>query len=182
MTVIFSTYQSLKVIHDAQGLSLPEFNLIICDEAHRTAGLDSQEKSTGFKLIHDNNFLKGRKRLYMTATPKIFGDNTKAKATDKNITLYSMDDENIFGPEFYRLTFSQAVDKGLLSDYKVMIFMVDADLQGGIPITSEKNIPISDAAKIKGCPNDNRCRLYTNYCYLKRVCRKFPDIPRKFLR
>ena len=153
MLVIFSTYQSLNVISKAQALGLPEFNLIICDEAHRTAGLDSNNESKSFKSVHDNNFVKGCKRLYMTATPKVYGDNVKSKATDKNITLYSMEDENIFGPEFFRLTFSQAIDKDLLSDYKVMIFMIDADSQGVIPLSSEKNIPISDAAKIVGCRN-----------------------------
>ncbi|MBQ7221671.1 MAG: DEAD/DEAH box helicase, partial [Synergistaceae bacterium] len=125
MTVIFSTYQSLQVISDAQKNGLPEFDIVICDEAHRTAGTASADSY--FRLVHDNDFIHSRKRLYMTATPKIFTENLKAKAQDDNILLCSMDNAEIYGPEFFRLSFSQAVEQNLLTDYKVMVFMVEKD-------------------------------------------------------
>lgn len=121
MTVIFSTYQSLEVIHEAQASGLPEFDLVICDEAHRTAGTTQESY---FRRIHDDSFIHSQRRLYMTATPKIFTENLKAKAKDENILLCSMDDEEIYGPTFHRLSFSDAVNGGLLTDYKVMIFMI----------------------------------------------------------
>ncbi|MBQ7593026.1 MAG: DEAD/DEAH box helicase [Synergistaceae bacterium] len=153
LTVIFSTYQSLQVVHDAQTLGLPRFDLIICDEAHRTAGLAQNENETSsFKLIHNDDFISSRKRLYMTATPKIFGENAKAKAKEKYLPIYSMDDENIFGPELSCFLFSDAIDKNLLSDYKVIIFMYDydADSQAEIKIDDELSISLSDGAKIIG--------------------------------
>ncbi len=154
LTVIFSTYQSLQVIHNAQTLGLPEFDLIICDEAHRTAGVDQEKNSaSSFKLIHDDQFISAKKRLYMTATPKIFGDNVKAKAKEKYSPIYSMDDEKIFGPEFFNFTFSDAINQGLLSDYKVIIFMYDYDDENSpaqIKIDDEHSISLSDGAKIIG--------------------------------
>ena len=132
MTVIFSTYQSIDVVHDAQSKGFPEFDIVICDEAHRTAGLALKDKKDSvFRKIHDAGYIHSRKRLYMTATPKVYGDtpDKKAdlhkKAADNQAVLYDMDDEEIFGPVFHRLTFSQAVKDELLSDYKVMVFMID---------------------------------------------------------
>ncbi len=126
MCVVFSTYQSLNVIHDAQTKGFPAFDLIICDEAHRTSGLIHEGKSDSyFRLVHDDTYIHSRKRLYMTATPKIFTENAKAKAEDENILLCSMDDEKIYGPVFHWLTFSKAVHNQLLTDYKVMIFMIE---------------------------------------------------------
>lgn len=147
MTVIFSTYQSLKVIHEIQQAGFPEFDLAICDEAHRTAGVsNNSEDDKNFKLIHDGEYIHARKRLYMTATPKVFGDTParktaiQKKAADNNATLYSMDDENIYGPEFHRLSFSQAVNAKLLADYKVMIFM----------IKEGESKELTDTAKLEG--------------------------------
>jgi len=106
MTVIFSTYQSIEVISKAQKKGLDEFDLIICDEAHRTTGataLDQEESH--FVKIHDQKFIQGKKRIYMTATPKLFGDAVKTKARENSAELYSMDDENLYGPELHRTWF-----------------------------------------------------------------------------
>lgn len=147
MTVIFSTYQSLRVIHKIQQEGFPAFDLVICDEAHRTAGVSSSNNDdANFQLIHDDSLIHARKRLYMTATPKVFGDTPERKAAirkkaqEHNAVLYSMDDENIYGPEFHRLSFSQAVSENLLSDYKVMIFMVK----------EEESKELTDRAKLEG--------------------------------
>jgi predicted helicase len=98
MTVVFSTYHSIDVISRAQNdHSLRQFDLIICDEAHRTTGatLVGDDESS-FVRIHSNENVKATKRLYMTATPRIFGEKAKTKADDENIALASMDNEEFF--------------------------------------------------------------------------------------
>ena len=100
MRVVFSTYQSLNVVADAQKEGLPQFDLIICDEAHRTTGVKglTEDDESNFQRIHDNEIIAGRKRLYMTATPRIYGDLAQRKANERRVTLVSMDDEKIYGP------------------------------------------------------------------------------------
>ena len=125
-TVIFATYHSIDVIAKAQKRGLGEFDLVICDEAHRTTGIDTAKKETSFFLkVHDNDKIKAKKRLYMTATPRIYTGASKDIAKDRKASLYSMDDEAIYGEEFYQLGFGEAAEKGLLSEYKVMIVAVD---------------------------------------------------------
>lgn len=127
--VVFSTYQSLPTVHDAQRNGLDDFDLVICDEAHRTTGVTlAGEDASNFVRIHDADYLKADKRLYMTATPKLFDDDVKDKAADHSAELASMDDEGTYGPEFYRLGFGEAVERGLLTDYKVLVMTVDEDV------------------------------------------------------
>lgn len=154
MTVVYSTYHSIKVISDAQqGYHLGEFDLIICDEAHRTTGatFDGEDESA-FVMIHKNEHVMGKKRLYMTATPRIYGDT--AKATE-SVQLCSMDDESLYGRELFVINFSQAVSLGLLVDYKVVVLAVEeADINRQLQsiLTNENNeLNVSDAAKIVGC-------------------------------
>ena len=129
LTVVFSTYQSLPAIHDAQQAGLPDFDLVICDEAHRTTGVTlAGEDASNFVRIHDDCYIKAAKRLYMTATPRLFDDQVKGKAAEHSAELASMDDEGVYGPEFHRLGFGEAVEKGLLTDYKVLVMTVDEQL------------------------------------------------------
>ncbi|AOV17821.1 damage-inducible protein [Acidihalobacter aeolianus] len=132
--VVFSTYQSIQVVIDAQRSGgLPAFDLVICDEAHRTTGLTlPKEDASDFVKVHDNAVLRASKRLYMTATPRIFAEASKTKAGEKNAVLYSMDDEATFGTEFYRLSFGQAVQRDLLAEYKVLIVAVDEDRMASV--------------------------------------------------
>lgn len=158
LTVIFSTYQSIKVVADAQKKGLPEFDLIICDEAHRTTGVTLEgEDESHFVKVHDQGFIKGKKRLYMTATPRIFSDGSKTQAKEADATLCSMDDERLYGRELHRLGFGEAVSKGLLSDYKVMVLAVDEKYISKTfqkQIADENNeIKLEDAVKIMGCWN-----------------------------
>lgn len=140
--VVFSTYQSLPAVHDAQKQGLEDFDLVICDEAHRTTGVTlAGEEASNFTKIHDAGYIRAAKRLYMTATPRLFDDAVKGKAADHSAELASMDDEAIYGPEFYRLGFGEAVEKGLLTDYKVLVMTVDESVaadamarSGGEPI------------------------------------------------
>ena len=171
MVVVFCTYHSVEVLTDAQKLGLPEFDLIICDEAHRTAGLvgkdaknKNEEKTDSmFRRIHEDKHVKGKKRLYMTATPKIYSKDAQEKVTDYNtdkddkdsVFLASMENDNaFFGEEFYRLDFSEAVERELLSDYKVIVLAVDenfvsASMQERLAEGSE--LKTDDRTKIIGC-------------------------------
>jgi len=152
LTVVFSTYQSIQAVAEAQGQGLPEFDLIICDEAHRTTGVTLEgEDESHFVRVHDQGFIKGKKRLYMTATPRIYSDGTKTQAQENDATLCSMDDERLYGPEFHRLGFSEAVGSGLLSDYKVMVLAVDEKFVS--KTFQSQEISIKDAVKITGCWN-----------------------------
>lgn len=127
--VVFSTYQSLPAVHDAQEKGLDDFDLVICDEAHRTTGVTlAGADESNFVRIHDANYIKAARRLYMTATPRLFDDSVKTKAEEHSAELASMDDEAIYGPEFHRLGFGEAVDKGLLTDYRVLVMTVDEDV------------------------------------------------------
>jgi predicted helicase len=158
LTVIFSTYQSIAVVAQAQNQGLPEFDLIICDEAHRTTGVTiSGEDESHFVKVHDQDFIQAKKRLYMTATPRLFSDSTKTEAKENDATLCSMDDVSLYGAEFHRLGFSQAVSEGLLSDYKVMVLAVDEKYVSKIfqsQITDDNNeIKLDDVVKITGCWN-----------------------------
>ncbi|MBM4959372.1 DEAD/DEAH box helicase [Vibrio parahaemolyticus] len=157
MSVVFSTYHSIEVIGNAQNeFSLSEFDLIICDEAHRTTGAtfaDSDESA--FVKVHDKDFIKGKKRLYMTATPRIYGEVAKAKADKGEVTLASMDDEAIYGKELHTLTFSEAVSRGLLCDYKVIVLTMDEHhvtrrIQNLLK-DENNSLKVDDAAKIIGC-------------------------------
>lgn len=122
LTVVFSTYQSIDSVIEAQKLGFPEFDLIICDEAHRTTGVTLAESDeSAFVKVHSNGNIAGAKRLYMTATPRIYGVKGKEKAKDISAVICSMDDESMYGKEFYHISFGQAVEKELLTDYKVMI-------------------------------------------------------------
>ena len=163
ITVVFCTYQSLNRLSEAQKIGTPEFDLIICDEAHRTTGIDkekppgSNQKNSNFVSIHNQDFISGRKRLYMTATPRIYTEQARQKADVNDIGIFSMDDERQFGKEFYRLSFSQAVEEGMLSDYRVIVLTMDeASISRIISGLSKETVAglsssTDDIAKIIGC-------------------------------
>ena len=158
MTVVFSTYQSIQVVSEAQALGLPEFDLIICDEAHRTTGATLQgEERSAFTKVHDNDIVRGKKRLYMTATPRLYSDDQVTRAAEKEALLWSMDDPDHYGEELHRLNFGEAVAQGLLSDYKVMILAVDEKhvtktFQAQLA-DANNELSLDDAVKIVGCWN-----------------------------
>ncbi|MFC4173599.1 DEAD/DEAH box helicase [Microvirga sp. GCM10011540] len=157
MTVVFSTYQSIQVISDAQkNHGLPEFDLIICDEAHRTTGaVFANGDESNFVKIHRQDFISGKKRLYMTATPRIFGDAVKTKANEAAVELCSMDDTNLYGEVLFQRGFSWAVQNGLLTDYKVIVLAVDEEMVStGVQkrlTDANSELLLDDATKIIGC-------------------------------
>ncbi|MBN8650739.1 MAG: DEAD/DEAH box helicase [Cytophagales bacterium] len=162
MTVVFSTYQSIDVIARAQKeiikAGFGEFDLIICDEAHRTTGVSlSGEDESAFTKVHDDKFIKAKKRLYMTATPRLYSDDAKSKAAQAEAILCSMDDTKLYGEEIYRIGFGEAVERDLLTDYKVLILTLsDKDVPPAVQkmISDKENeINTDDASKLIGCIN-----------------------------
>lgn len=162
MTVVFSTYQSIEVIARAQKVLLkngfPEFDLIVCDEAHRTTGVSlAGDDESAFTKVHDADFIKSKKRLYMTATPRLYDDNTKSKAAQAEAILCSMDDPALYGEEMYRIGFGEAVERDLLTDYKVLILTLnDKDVPPAVQrmiADGESEITTDDASKLIGCIN-----------------------------
>ncbi len=155
MTVVFSTYQSIDVITECQQAGLGEFGLIICDEAHRTTGAfkDDGDQSS-FTKVHSNALVAGDRRLYMTATPRIYGDQAKAAAAHADVVIASMDDESKFGPVLHELTFGDAVAQHLLTDYKVLVLAVDEDAVSSAfqrQLSRDGELALDDYAKIVGC-------------------------------
>lgn len=165
MTVVFSTYQSIEVISLAQQELLKRtkgeygvFDLIICDEAHRTTGISLKgTEESAFIKVHDNDFIQAKRRLYMTATPRLYTDEARKKAEESDVVLCSMDDVSLYGDEIYRIGFGEAVEKQLLTDYKVLILAVgDKDITPALRdvITNEDGtITVDDASKFVGCIN-----------------------------
>lgn len=158
MSVVFSTYHSIDVISQAQlQHGLAEFDLIVCDEAHRTTGATyGNDDDSAFVKVHDQTVVKGKKRVYMTATPRVYGVQATAKAEKEDIVLYSMDRAEYFGETLHTLTFSEAVHGlGILCDYKVVVLTINEDdvsraLQR--TLADENNsLRVDDAAKIVGC-------------------------------
>ncbi len=143
--IIFSTYQSALRIKEAQEAGLGGIDLIICDEAHRTVGAmyssNERDDKNAFTLCHSDGNIKAKKRLYMTATPKVYSESSKAKAKKSDNAIYSMDNEEIFGEEIYTLNFERAIALDLLTDYKVMILAVRKENLSGV--TNSVNQKIS---------------------------------------
>ena len=167
--IIFSTYQSLQVIIDAK---LPPFKLILNDEAHRTAGVQKITAQGEVRDIsiwqktHDNDLLPATYRLYLTATPRVYGPKAKErlqktkkeKNLDEDLMLFSMDDEGLFGSEIYRLDFANAIEQGLLSDFRVIISYVSEEFAAKYLATLTKeqnnsNLNIIDAGKMVAFAN-----------------------------
>ena len=157
MRVLFATYQSISVVATAQAShGLPQFDLIVCDEAHRTTGVTfAGEDESNFVKVHDNESIRGRKRLYMTATPRIYGENAKSKARDTQAVLASMDNTDLYGEVLFHHGFARAVESGILTDYRVIVLVMD---EGQVSAAVQKRLAdqsselvLDDATKIVGC-------------------------------
>ena len=163
LVVVFSTYQSIDAVYEAQKQVLADtngaygkFDFIICDEAHRTTGARVKgQDDSDFSKIHNADYIQGARRLYMTATPKVYSDSLKAKAVDEDFVLYSMDNEAWYGKEFFHVGFGYAVEHGLLTDYKVFVLTVSEDdipqdLQMKIKSNANQELTYNDTAKLVG--------------------------------
>ncbi|GAA9684722.1 hypothetical protein HpVH57_11820 [Helicobacter pylori] len=151
--IIFSTYQSALRIKEAQESGLGEIDLVICDEAHRTVGAmyssNERDDKNAFTLCHSDEHIKAKKRLYMTATPKVYSESSKARAKESDNAIYSMDDGSIFGEEIYTLNFERAIALDLLTDYKVMILAVRKENLSGVTNSVNKKISQLEAKGTK---------------------------------
>ena len=158
LLVVFGTYQSIDVLGEAQKEGFPEFDLIIADEAHRTTGAKAfGDEASSFTKVHSDLNVKGIKRLYQTATPKLYGIEAKKKAEENSSVISSMDDENLYGSVFYRLGFGDAISHDILTDYKLMVLAVDEtvvqkDMQKALA-DSENGLNIDDVGRIIGVWN-----------------------------
>lgn len=155
---VFSTYQSIDVIIEAQKNGFYEFDLVICDEAHRTTGAtEAGQEGSAFTKVHSNNNIKAKKRLYQTATPRIYGEDAKRKAEEKSVIIADMNDPEIYGEEFHRIGFGEAVRRGILTDYKVMVLAVDEEVIArrfqDMFSKTESGLQFDDVTKIVGCWN-----------------------------
>ena len=123
---VFCTYHSLRRVTEAQGEhGAPPFDLAIADEAHRTTGAVRKEaRKVDFQAFHDDRRLRARKRLYMTATPRIYTASSKRRLAERGIDVIDMDDQAVYGPELHRLPFKKAVEREMLSDYRVIVLGV----------------------------------------------------------
>ena len=158
LLVVFGTYQSIDVLGKAQQNGFPDFDLIIADEAHRTTGAKALgDEDSVFTKVHSDLNVKGTKRLYQTATPKLYGTEAKKKAESNSIVVSSMDDESLYGEVFYRLGFGDAISHDILTDYKLMVLAVDEtviqkDMQKSLS-DSENGLNIDDVGRIIGVWN-----------------------------
>ena len=124
--VIFTTYHSLRHVVEAQRVEgVPKFDLAIADEAHQTTGVESKTtEKANFQLFHDQNNLFANKRLYMTATERIYTESSKSARAQHGIKVIDMGDVDIYGPELARVKFKDAVAAQDLSDYRVIVLGV----------------------------------------------------------
>ena len=158
--VVFCTYHSLGRVTEAQALhGAPAFDLAIADEAHRTTGavLDGRKSGNGrkvdFQEFHDDARLKSHKRLYMTATPRLYTERSKGRLSEQGIVVVDMGDYAIYGPELHRLPFAKAVDHGMLSDYRVIVLGVG---EGSVTPGLRRRLEgIDQSAKGKQAPTTN---------------------------
>jgi predicted helicase len=163
--VVFSTYQSIDVISEVQKTINRQkkdsflFDLVICDEAHRTTGVTlSGGDESAFVKVHDDKYIKTKKRIYMTATPRIYSEAAQKKAKESFAEVCSMDDPAMYGEEMYRIGFGEAVDKDLLSDYKVIVLTIEENqlnekLKKSIKDKKNEEINTEETLKIIGCIN-----------------------------
>ena len=168
MQVVFSTYQSSPKIAEAQSRASEGwgFDLIICDEAHRTTGIEESKEGLGvspFRIVHDNARIRGNKRLYMTATPRVFTARQRKKIESPGFEgdSYSMDDEATFGERFYEMEFREAMKGGYLADYEVLVItateeaylqsLANANIAHEVLVHEDTNLALDDAVKLAGC-------------------------------
>lgn len=154
---VFSTYQSIDVIIEAQKNGFYEFDLVVCDEAHRTTGKTELNKEESlFTKVHSDSNIKAAKRLYQTATPRVYGEDAKKKAIDNSVVISDMNDPKIYGEDFHRIGFGEAIRAGILTDYRVMILAVDEEVVARRfqkMLANEKELQFDDVTKIVGCWN-----------------------------
>ena len=153
--VVFCTYQSLAKVSEAQTKrGAPDFDLTIADEAHRTTGIEG----TAFRTVHDKAQLHSSKRLYMTATQRIFTPKSKQVVAKKGYNVKDMDDHDTYGRVLHRLSFKEAVEDGKLANYQVIVMGSYEQNAGGLydtfvsmdTVDGKKHLKPQDVARLLG--------------------------------
>ncbi len=140
-SVLFSTYQSSKVLSEAALKTSTTFDIAVIDEAHRTTGT----KVGVWNLPLDDKKVPIKRRLFMTATPRIYAAHIIKKAENEDVLICSMDDTTVYGRPFYEMTFGEAIRRGHITDYKVVVICVtDSEVrkiieQGGRVVTNAEH-------------------------------------------
>ena len=145
---VFCTYHSLRWVCEAQARhGAPAFDLAIADEAHRTTGVVRGDVAghgrngdgVDFQAFHDDARLRAAKRLYMTATQRIYSETsvraTRRAAEKRGLAcdVVDMSDVHVYGPLLHHVKFSEAVAAGELSDYRVIVLGIrEGQLTPGI--------------------------------------------------
>ncbi|WP_051710304.1 DEAD/DEAH box helicase [Streptomyces sp. NRRL S-350] len=128
---VYATYASLeRIVKAHEEFRLPGWDLVIIDEAHRTAG--ALDKT--WAAVHKDAKVPAERRLYFTATPRIADEPAEGDLSDlvlgSSRSLYSMDDEEVFGRTVFRWTFEEGVTGGWIADYQIIVPVVtDEDLR-----------------------------------------------------
>ena len=160
MTVVFCTYQSLPLVSEAQSATdTTDFDMVICDEAHRTTGVHHRGagSDSGFRMVHDEDRIAARRRLFMTATPRIYTRRARRRVAElgEDYGVFSMRDESVYGREFYRMDFADAIEAGHLTDYKVVVIAVDeilaGELHSQLQVTEGPRLRVDDVVRMAGC-------------------------------
>lgn len=122
---VFSTYQSADVIRDAllKGNGSYSFDIAFFDEAHRTAGVSNSQ----FNVALDDSSIKTKRKLFLTATERLVRPRLGSKLEEQNIAVFSMNDKNIYGDVFHRLTFGEAIERKIISDYRIVFTGISGD-------------------------------------------------------
>ena len=172
MHVWFCTYQSVPVLSQVLSERVPDivFDLVVCDEAHRTTGIGAAAKeasASAFVMVHSDEHVPAAKRLYQTATPRVFTERQRRKIEERAVAgfgaagnSYSMDDESVFGPVFYEMSFVEAIERELVSDYRVLVVGVnerEASMHGAGKRVTE--ITASDRARKAKVDSDYATKL-----------------------
>jgi superfamily II DNA or RNA helicase len=151
-SIVFSTYQSSPRIAEAMAYAaIPPFDLIVADEAHNIV---TAESASAFRTAIDGDRIRSRLRLFATATEKLFSDRVKARAEEEGIDVISMDDESQFGPTAHQITFAEAIENRLITDYQIVIAEIaeeDPELAALIAerrFVDAAGVPMTDAATL----------------------------------
>ena len=179
LIVVFSTYQSIEMVEQAQrelGRDAFAFDFAFCDEAHRTTGaIAKEEKEPAFTRIHSDENILVRKRLYMTATPRLYGKQVREKAETRDVELCDMNDTSLYGDVFFEISFGEAVARGYLTDYKVLVLTLEEDACRGLELYDK--LSVEEKKALEGCYDDGRTTAIKILGSINALAKRLKDSP-----
>ena len=179
LIVVFSTYQSIEMVEQAQrelGRDAFAFDFAFCDEAHRTTGaIAKEEKEPAFTRIHSDENILVRKRLYMTATPRLYGKQVREKAETRDVELCDMNDTSLYGDVFFEISFGEAVARGYLTDYKVLVLTLEEDACRGLELYDK--LSVEEKKALEGRYDDGRTTAIKILGSINALAKRLKDSP-----